>query len=81
MSVVDSKMVQALQEYMAWKREKELYPPKWTPEDYADHILNLDARMKLIRIHNIFDTQDPDFLASNSNALTDMIMEVLDGDE
>lgn len=81
MSVANDKMVQALEDYLAWRRDKELYPPKWTPEEYAEHILNLEARATLIRIHNIFDTEDPDFLASNSNALTAMIEEVLYGNQ
>jgi hypothetical protein len=81
MSVVNDKMIQALEDYMVWKREKELYPPKWTPEEYAEHILNMEARATLIRIHNIFDSEDPGFLASNSNALTDMILEAIDGNE
>jgi hypothetical protein len=79
MSAVNDKMVQALEDYMAWKREKELYPPKWTPEDYAEHILNMEARATVIRLQNIFDNEDPDFLASNTNPLTEMIEEILNG--
>jgi hypothetical protein len=62
---------------MDWKRDKELYPAKHTPEDYVEYLLNLDAREKLIMISNIFDLEDPDFLATNSNTLTEMIEKVL----
>jgi hypothetical protein len=68
-----------LDEYLAWKRERELYPAKLDPEEYVEYLLDKDARGKLIMIQNIFDNQDPDFLASNSNELTDMIDKIVNG--
>jgi hypothetical protein len=69
--------VAEVEKYLEWKRDKELYPPRWTPEEYVEHILNQDARQKLQRIHDIFQNEDPGFLASNTNALVDMIEEVV----
>ena len=69
-----------VEKYLEWKRDKELYPPRWTPEDYVEHVLNQEARQKLQRVYDIFNEEDPGFLASNTNALVDMIEEVLSGD-
>lgn len=77
----DDALAKELEQFMAWKREKELYPPKWTPNEYIQEMLNLNARRVLNKIHDIFENEDPDFLASNSNALTEMILEALDGNE
>jgi len=77
----DEALAKELEQFMAWKREKELYPPKWTPNEYIQEMLNSNARIALNKIHDIFDKEDPDFLASNSNALTAMIEEVLYGNE
>jgi hypothetical protein len=54
-----------------------LYPPRWTPEDYVEHVLNTEARQKLQKIYDIFNEQDPGFLTKNTNALVDMIEEAL----
>jgi hypothetical protein len=56
-----------------------LYPAKLDPEEYVEYLLDKDARGKLIMIQNIFDNEDPDFLASNSNELTDMIDKIVNG--
>jgi hypothetical protein len=69
-----------VEKYLEWKRDKELYPPRWTPEDYVEHVLNQEARQKLQRVYDIFQNEDPGFLASNTNALVDMIEEVLSGE-
>ena len=68
-----------VEKYLDWKRDKELYPPRWTPEDYVEHVLNTEARQKLQKIYDIFDNEDPGFLASNTNALVDMIEEIING--
>jgi hypothetical protein len=78
---VNDKLAKELEKYLEWRRDKELYPPKWSPEEYTEHLLNMDARGKLIQIYNIYDNEDPDFLATNSNALTSMIEEILYGNE
>lgn len=72
--------VAEVEKYLEWKRDKELYPPRWTPEEYVEHILSQDARKKLQKIYDIFQNEDPGFLASNTNALVDMIEEVVSGE-
>lgn len=56
--------LELLNQYLDWKREKELYPPKWSPEEYAEHVLNMEARGNLNLIYDmLFDEQydDADF--------------------
>ena len=69
--------IEEVEKYLEWKRDKELYPPRWTPEDYVEHVLNTEAREKLQRIYDIFNKEDPGFLTANTNALVDMIEEAL----
>jgi hypothetical protein len=75
----DDALAKELEEFMAWKRDKELYPPRWTPNEYIQEMLNANARAIVNKIQDIFDNEDPDFLASNSNALTEMIEEIVNG--
>jgi hypothetical protein len=69
--------IDELEKFIAWQREKQLYPPKYGPDEYLEHILNMESRAKVLALYNIYDTLDPDFLASNSNELTDMIEKIL----
>ena len=73
----DDALAKELEEFMAWKRDKELYPPRWTPNEYIQEMLNANARRIVNKIQDIFDNEDPDFLASNSNELTDMIEKII----
>jgi hypothetical protein len=75
----DDALAKELEEFMAWKRDKELYPPRWTPNEYIQEMLNANARKIVNKIQDIFDNEDPDFLASNSNELTNMIEEIING--
>lgn len=53
--------LELLNQYLDWKREKELYPPKWSPEEYAEHVLNMEARGNLNLIYDmLFDEQYDD---------------------
>ena len=48
--------LELLNQYLDWKREKELYPSKWSPEEYAEHVLNMEARGNLNLIYDmLFD--------------------------
>lgn len=48
--------LELLNQYLDWKREKELYPPKWSPEEYAEHVLNMEARGNFNLIYDmLFD--------------------------
>ena len=77
---MNEKLTKELEKYLEWKRDKELYPPRNTPEEYMEHVLNMDARIKLQRIYNIFNEEDPGFLAQHTNPLVDMIEEILSDD-
>lgn len=74
---MNQKLAKELEKYLEWKRDKELHPPRNTPEEYMEYVLNMDARIKLQRIYDIFDKEDPGFLASNTNALVNMIEEII----
>lgn len=52
--------LQLLNQYLEWKRDKELYPPKWSPEEYAEHILSMDARGKINLIYDILFDEEYD---------------------
>lgn len=73
----EDALAKELEQFMAWKRDKELYPPRWTPNEYIQEMLNANARRVMNKLHDIFENEDPDFLASNSNALTEMIEQAL----
>lgn len=73
----DEALAKELEQFIAWKRDKELYPPRWTPNEYIQEMLNANARRVINKLHDIFENEDPDFLASNSNALTEMIEQAL----
>ena len=47
------------------------------PNEYIQEMLNANARRIVNKIQDIFDNEDPDFLASNSNELTNMIEEII----
>lgn len=71
--------VAEVEQYLEWKRDKDLYPPRWTPEDYVEHLLNKDARERLQKLSDVFANEDPGFLASNSNELVNIIEEIVNG--
>lgn len=27
---------ESIEDYLVWKRDKEMYPPKWTPDEFAE---------------------------------------------
>jgi hypothetical protein len=74
---MNEKLAKELEKFLEWKRDKELYPPRWTPEDYAEHLVNMDARIKLQRLYDVFNEQDPGFLTEHTNPHVDMIEEIL----
>lgn len=76
---MNDKLAEELEKFLEWKRDKELYPPRWTPEDYAEHLVNMDARIKLQRLYDLFNEQDPEFLAENTNPLVETIEEIING--
>lgn len=35
MKTIDTE---SIEDYLVWKRDKEMYPPKWTPFEFAEEI-------------------------------------------
>jgi hypothetical protein len=36
-----------IENYLSWKREKDMYPPTWTPEQWAEELLMSEARVRI----------------------------------
>lgn len=54
---METKMIE---DYLLWKRDKELYPPQWTPLEWAQDVIMSEARVRIDLIK--------DFLESNFDA-------------
>jgi hypothetical protein len=48
--------------YLEWRRDKELYPPLWSAEEYVEDLLKSDARDKLNIIYALFEDEDENIL-------------------
>ena len=48
--------------YLEWRREKELYPPLWSAEEYVEDLLKSDARDRLNIIYALFEDEDENIL-------------------
>ncbi len=55
----DNTSVQLLNDFMAWKREKELYPSRHTPEEYLEEMAEKDARVRMQKIADYLLSLDP----------------------
>lgn len=44
-----------IENYLLWKRDKELYPPQWTPEDWAADIIMSEARVRIDLIKDLLE--------------------------
>ncbi len=63
MSNVD---VQAINAYMEWLQDKRMFPPRGTPEEWVEEVLNKEARTRLNLIAEYFDTaKDPSEISIN----------------
>jgi hypothetical protein len=51
-----------INEYLKWRRDKELYPPSWSAEEYVEDLLKSDAREKLTIIYALFEDEDENIL-------------------
>jgi hypothetical protein len=52
--------IQAINEYMDWLQDKRMFPPRGTPEEWLEEVLNKEARTRLNLIAEYFDTaKDP----------------------
>ena len=57
--------------YLIWKRDKDLYPPRWLPEDYIQYLIAEDSvkRMTLLADYLAEEVDDPFIALSNIHAL------------
>lgn len=52
--------IQAINEYMEWLQDKRMFPPRGTPEEWVEEVLNKEARTRLNLIAEYFDmAKDP----------------------
>ena len=54
-AMIDEAEIEA---YLVWKRDKELYPPQWTPAEYIQDVLNKDSRDRLGRLYDLLLNTD-----------------------
>lgn len=63
---MSSSTLEAINEYMVWRREREMYPPRYTPEEWLQEILNKEARTRLNLIAEYFENaEDPSEISVN----------------
>lgn len=53
--MTNAKMVE---DYLMWKRDKDLYPPKFSPDEWAKEILMSEASARLNMIKDLLES-DP----------------------
>jgi hypothetical protein len=75
-----SKDIEFVNSYLTWRREKELYPPRWNPEDYVKELSEADARIRLELIADYLMSIDEPTDPTNEhlNAIHDMVFSNLD---
>lgn len=68
--------IELINGYVAWKRDKDLYPPKWTPEEYAEYIKQMRAVEGVYQINEILEEGSSDY-----ESVVERVREVIDGIE
>ena len=53
--MINTNMIES---YLVWKRDKELYPPQWTPEDWAKDVIMSEARVRIDLIKDLLENSD-----------------------
>lgn len=53
--MINTNMIES---YLIWKRDKELYPPQWTPEDWAKDVIMSEARVRIDLIKDLLENSD-----------------------
>lgn len=75
---METKMIE---DYLLWKRDKELYPPQWTPMEWAQDVIMSEARVRIDLIKDLLENDDgihPVELANNIHKLVyDRIEELM----
>ena len=59
-----------IESYLSWKREKDMYPPQWTPEQWAEELLMSEARVRINLLKDLLETDlDPVEFAVKAQAI------------
>jgi hypothetical protein len=78
--MINTKMVE---NYLLWKRDKELYPPQWTPEDWAADVIMSEARVRIDLIKDLLENNpelDPVEFANEVHKIVyDPLEEIMNG--
>jgi len=73
-----------IENYLLWKRDKELYPPQWTPEDWAADVIMSEARVRVDLIKDLLENSgdvDPVEFANEVHRIVyDPLEELINGD-
>jgi hypothetical protein len=72
-----------IENYLLWKRDKELYPPQWTPEDWAADVIMSEARVRIDLIKDLLENNpelDPVEFANEVHKIVyDPLEEIMNG--
>ena len=73
-----------IENYLLWKRDKELYPPQWTPEDWAADVIMSEARVRIDLIKDLLENSpelDPIEFANEVHRIVyDPLEELMNGE-
>ena len=59
-----------IENYLSWKREKDMYPPQWTPEQWAEELIMSEARVRINLLKDLLETDlDPVEFAVKAQAI------------
>jgi len=73
-----------IENYLMWKRDKELYPPQWTPEEWAADVIMSEARVRIDLIKDLLENSDDldpvEFANEVHKIVYDPLEELMNGD-
>jgi hypothetical protein len=72
-----------IENYLSWKREKDMYPPQWTPEQWAEELLMSEARVRINILKDLLETDlDPiEFAVKVQSIVYDPLEDLMLDDE
>ena len=45
-----------IEDYLDWKRSKELYPPSWSPVEWANDVIMSEARVRIDLLKDLLES-------------------------
>lgn len=72
---METKMIE---DYLLWKRDKELYPPRWTPEEWARDVIMSEANVRLNLIKDMIEGRDEIGLVEFSLQIKSMVYDPIE---